>query len=440
VLNSAPISNEITRVAIETLGCKLNQAESETLARELVEAGCRLVGFKEPASVYILNTCSVTHVADRKSRQMLRQAHRLSPQAKIVAIGCYAGVPGQQPGDIEGIDLIVDNTQKAGLIKILRQRGWIRQSRAEEVETFQNRTRSFIKAQDGCDNFCAYCIVPIVRGREKSLPPEQVIEEIRQRVNEGYQEAVLTGTEIGRYNAASTDIAGLARRILAETAIRRLRLSSLQPPEITPELVGLWQNGRLCRHFHLSLQSGSDSVLKRMNRKYSAEQYAEKVTYLRVLIPEVSITTDVIVGFPGETEYEFQESYEFCRRMNFSRTHVFSYSNRVGTTAAGMPRQLPAEIKKQRSNQMIALGQVSLAKYNNRFLGTWQEVLFEHFGAGFCSGYTDTYIKVYIKNRDDLSNQLIKVKLARVKDEGMEGELISNSPGGQLANSDSLYQ
>jgi len=439
-MDSAPKSNQRTRVAIETLGCKLNQAESETLARELVEIGCQLVGFKEPAAVYILNTCAVTHVADRKGRQMLRQAHRLNPQAKIVAIGCYAGEPGQQLGDIEGIDLIVDNTQKAGLIKILRQRGWIAQSRAEKIETFQNRTRSFIKAQDGCNNFCAYCIVPIVRGREKSLPPEQVIEEIRQRVNEGYQEAVLTGTEIGRYNAASTNIVGLAQRILTETGIRRLRLSSLQPLEITPELVGLWQNSRLCRHFHLSLQSGSDSVLKRMNRKYSAEQYAEKVTYLRVLIPEVSITTDVIVGFPGETEYEFQESYDFCRRMNFSRTHVFSYSNRAGTTAAGMPRQLPAEIKKQRSNQMMALGQGSLAKYHNRFLGTSQEVLFEHLGAGLCSGYTDTYIKVYIKNREDLSNHLIKVKLARIKDEGIEGEFISDQPEGQHANSDSLYQ
>jgi threonylcarbamoyladenosine tRNA methylthiotransferase MtaB len=420
--NSEPKNNELPRVAIETLGCKLNQAESETLGRDLVKAGCHIVDSNEVADVYILNTCTVTHVADRKGRQMLRQAHRLNPEAKIVAIGCYAGQPGGQLGASEEIDLIVNNSEKVDMIKILRQKGWIPQSPTNRVESFQNRTRAFIKAQDGCNNYCTYCIVPIVRGREKSVPSKQVITEIKQRVDEGYQEAVLTGTEIGQYCAGDTNIVGLLKRILSETTIRRVRLSSLQPFEITSELVELWQNSRLCRHFHLSLQSGSDSVLKRMNRRYTAEQYAEKVTYLRLFIPEVSITTDVIVGFPGETEYEFQESLDFCRRMLFSRTHVFSYSPREGTAAAVMARQIPAEIKKQRSNRMIELGQNNLEKYQSRFLGTSQAVLFEQLAGGFCSGYTDTYIKVYIKNREDLSNQLLKVKLLRFSAEGLEGE------------------
>ena len=336
MLNSSPNEIEITRVAIETLGCKLNQAESESLRRELANSGCRIVTSRETADIFVLNSCTVTHVADRKGRQILRQARRLSPAAKIVVIGCYAGLPTQQSSAIEGIDLWVGNAEKAELIKILVQKGWIPRTGMKVDAGFQNRTRTFIKAQDGCNNYCSYCIVPTVRGREKSLPPQLVVDEIGKRAAEGYQEAVLTGTEIGRYNFSEIDIVGLVRKILTETHIRRLRLSSLQPHEITPALVELWQNSRLCRHFHLSLQSGSDSVLRRMKRQYTAEQYAEKVNYLRKVIPEVSITTDVIVGFPGETEYEFQESYEFIRRMKFSRTHVFSYSAREGTEAAIM--------------------------------------------------------------------------------------------------------
>jgi threonylcarbamoyladenosine tRNA methylthiotransferase MtaB len=420
-LPNSEIKINAPRVAIETLGCKLNQAESESLRRELVSAGCRIVTSGEPADIFILNSCTVTHVADRKGRQILRQTRRLSPAAKIVVIGCFAGQPSQKSSGIEGIDLMVGNAEKPELTKILGQKGWIPGSGVKVDAGFQNRTRTFIKAQDGCNNHCSYCIVPTVRGREKSLPSQLIVDEIRQRASEGFQEAVLTGTEIGRYSTSATDIVGLLRKILTETPIRRLRLSSLQPLEITPALVELWQNSRLCRHFHLSLQSGSDSVLKRMERQYTAEQYAEKVNYLRTVIPEVSVTTDVIVGFPGETESEFQESYEFMRGMKFSRTHVFSYSAREGTEAANMSGQVPAEIKKLRSNRMIELGQDSLEKYQNQFLGSTQEVLFEHVSDDYCSGYTDTYIKVYIKNGKDLSNCIVKVNFLRVIEEGIEG-------------------
>jgi threonylcarbamoyladenosine tRNA methylthiotransferase MtaB len=421
LLNSDLNAIEIPRVAIETLGCKLNQAESESLRRELLKSGCRMVTSQESADIFILNSCTVTHVADRKGRQILRQARRLSPGARIVVIGCYDRKSTEQLSGIEGFDLLVGNDRKTELIKILGQKGWIPGSGMNADAGFQNRTRTFIKAQDGCNNHCSYCIVPTVRGREKSLPPKLVVNEIRQRVAEGYQEAVLTGTEIGRYSFSETDIVGLLRKILTETTIRRLRLSSLQPHEITPSLLELWQNSRLCRHFHLSLQSGSDSVLKRMKRQYTAEQYAEKVNHLRKVIPEVSITSDVIVGFPGETESEFQESYEFIRGMKFSRTHVFSYSAREGTNAFRMSGQVPAEVKKLRSNRMIDLARDSLEKYQNHFLGSTQEVLFEQFSDGYCSGYTDTYIRVYIKNGKDLSNCIVKVNFLRAIEEGIEG-------------------
>jgi threonylcarbamoyladenosine tRNA methylthiotransferase MtaB len=423
LLNSDLNGIAIPRVAIETLGCKLNQAESESLKRELLKSGCRIVTSQEPADIFILNSCTVTHVADRKGRQILRQARRLSPVARIVVIGCYDRKSTEQLSGIEGIDLLVGNDGKTELIKVLGQKGWIPVSSVKVDAGFQNRTRAFIKAQDGCNNHCSYCIVPTVRGREKSLPPQSVVDEIRQRVAEGYQEAILTGTEIGRYSFSETDIVGLLRKILTETPIRRLRLSSLQPHEITPALLELWQNPRLCRHFHLSLQSGSDSVLKRMKRQYTAQQYAEKVNYLRMVIPEVSITSDVIVGFPGETESEFQESYEFIGGMKFSRTHVFSYSAREGTDAARMSGQVPAEVKKLRSNRMIELARDSLEKYQNHFLGSTQEVLFEQLSVGCCSGYTDTYIRVYIKNGKDLSNCIVKVNLLRAIEEGIEGAL-----------------
>jgi threonylcarbamoyladenosine tRNA methylthiotransferase MtaB len=413
-----------TRVALETLGCKLNQAESESLGRQLAAAGCIMVAADQTADIYILNTCSVTHVADRKGRQMLYQARRQNPQARIIAIGCGVGPSSASPAEIKGIDLVLDNSRKNDLVSVLQEKKWLSSGPDLPPGAFQNRTRSFIRAQDGCNNFCTYCIVPLVRGSEKSLPLERVIAEVSQRVREGYREVVLTGTEIGRYRDGDAGIVELLHRLLAETEIERLRLSSLQPPEITPTLVDLWQDSRLCRHFHLSLQSGSDSVLQRMHRRYTTEQYAEKVTYLRLMVRDVSITTDVIVGFPAESQYEFQDSYDFCRRMAFSRTHVFSYSARQGTAAARMDRQVPDEIKKERSCLMLELGRQSLEKYHQRFVGAVQDVLFEQLKGGKASGYTDTYIKVYIKDSPDVANQVRSVRLRALVRDGMSGYLL----------------
>ena len=264
----------MTKVTLDTLGCKLNQAETELLARELVEAGYELVTGIRQADIYILNTCTVTHTADRKSRQRLRQACRQNPDALVVATGCYARRADQELAGIDGIGLVADNREKGHLLRLITETQHQRHStlsdkRAGTPRPPKRRTRTFIKVQDGCNTPCSYCIVPLVRGRESSLPPSDITAEVGQRVAEGYQEVVLTGTKIGTYHYNGTDLKNLLERILIETDVRRLRLSSLQPQEISPGLLGLWDDDRLCPHFHLSLQSGSDPVLVRMRRRYS---------------------------------------------------------------------------------------------------------------------------------------------------------------------------
>ena len=318
------------KIALDTLGCKLNQAETELLAKQFAEAGYRLVSSVDRADVYILNTCTVTHIADSKSRHRLRLAHRQNPDALIIATGCYAQRAHQELAQIDGVSLVVGNEQKLNLLQLLEESGYIGSpacgqgnSASSHITGF--RTRAFIKIQDGCNSFCSYCIVPLVRGREKSLPVDQVVAEIKSRLANGYKEVVLTGTEIGSYNYNGVNLSGLLERILAEVDITRLRLSSLQPQEISPELIRLWRDRRLCHHFHLSLQSGSDGVLNRMKRRYSVSDYQQAVSLIRASVPEAAITTDIIVGFPGETDKEFQESYDFCWQMEFARIHVFSY-------------------------------------------------------------------------------------------------------------------
>ena len=285
------------------------------------------------------------------------------------------------------------------------------------------RSRAFIKIQDGCDNFCAYCIVPLVRPKKVSLPVGGVLAQIRRRVAEGYKEVVLTGTEIGSYSYNGLGLAGLLKRILSETGIARLRLSSLQPPEITDEFISLWRETRLCRHFHLCLQSGSDSVLKRMERRYSVTDYKKAVSLIRSAAPGAAITTDVIVGFPGETEAEFEESYQLCRELGFARIHVFSYSPRPGTAAAAMPGQVKADVKKQRSRRMLALAGEGAESFHKRFLGEIMPVLWEQQSkGGIWSGLTDNYIRVYAKSAEDLTNKLLPVKLEKIYKDGVWGE------------------
>jgi threonylcarbamoyladenosine tRNA methylthiotransferase MtaB len=285
------------------------------------------------------------------------------------------------------------------------------------------KTRAFIKVQDGCDSFCSYCIVPMVRGKERSLPPNQIVNEVKRRVTDGYKEVVLTGTKIGSYNYNSIKLRSLLERILAETDVIRLRLSSLQPQEISPELLRLWHDKRLCHHFHLPLQSGSDSVLSRMERHYSSTDYQWAVSLIRSLVPDVAITTDIIVGFPAETPTEFEQSYNFCRQMEFARIHVFRYSPRLGTKAAQMSQQVDVQVKKQRSQRMLTLAKESSQSFNQLFLGKAMPVLWEKQSDNIWSGLTDNYIKVYTRSDEDLTNHLLPVKLTKVSEEGTWGRL-----------------
>ena len=405
------------KVALDSLGCKLNQAETESLARQFAEAGHRLVSLVDEADVYILNTCTVTHIADAKSRHLLRLAHRRNPGAVVVATGCYAQRVPQELAQIEGVSLVVGNDEKPHLVRLLQESGCLSSPISEHNGSAANhclalRTRAFIKVQDGCNSFCSYCIVPLVRGRERSLPIDQVIDEIRQRTTLGYKEVVLTGTEIGAYNYNGISLEDLLERILAETDVSRLRLSSLQPQEISLALIGLWADGRLCPHFHLSLQSGSDGVLKRMKRRYGVGDYEKAVSLIRNKLPEAAITTDIIVGFPGETEEEFAESYRFCRDTEFARIHVFPYSPRPGTEAANLPQRVGDKIKKQRSQRMLALAEESARKFRQRFSGKTMTVLWEkRSDDGIWSGVTDNYIKVYAESEQNLSNKLLPVRL-----------------------------
>jgi threonylcarbamoyladenosine tRNA methylthiotransferase MtaB len=401
----------IPKIALDTVGCKLNQAESQLLGRQFARAGYRLVAPDDGADVYVLNTCTVTHVADGKCRRLLKSARRRNPNALVVAIGCYAQRDRQELSKVKGVDLVLDNSQKMGLLSWLEQSGQlIRPKTASTQADF--RTRAFIKVQDGCNKFCSYCIVPLVRGREKSVPLDRVIDEVKQLVADGYKEVVLTGTEIGAYNDSRVGLKGLLQRILEETGVARLRLSSLQPQEITTELIGLWQDQRLCRYFHLSLQSGSDSVLKRMERRYTTAEYQRAVDLIRGVVPGVAITTDVIVGFPGETEAEFKQSYSFAKQMQFARIHVFSYSPRPGTKAADMSQQVEDNLKKERSRRMLALGRACLRNFRQKFLGKTLTVLWEKESGGLWSGLTDNYIRVYTKSDKDLTNQLLPFRLS----------------------------
>lgn len=420
-------SREI-RIALDSLGCKLNQAETEFFARQLTAAGYKLVASGGKADIYILNTCTVTHVADRKSRQMLRQARRRNPAVKLVAMGCYAERTPRELAQIDGVNLVLGNEPKFNLLQHLQEIVYPEQEDFGAPDLANPdydgwRTRTFIKVQDGCNSFCTYCIVPFVRGREESVPVSQVVAELKQLVASGCKEAILTGTEIGSYRSSGINLSGLVERILAEADIARIRLSSLQPPEITPEFIALWRDQRLCPHFHLSLQSGSDTVLRRMKRRYATADYQQAIFLIRENVPDVAITTDVIVGFPGETEKEFQESFNFCRQMEFARIHVFSYSPREGTEAALMTLQVEAKVKKQRSQKMLTLAKKSSRSFSQRFVSKTMTVLWEKQAEGIWSGLTGNYIKVYTRSDTDLTNRLVAVKLESVWQDGMWGDI-----------------
>ena len=399
----------MTRVLIETFGCKLNQAESEILWRNLSVAGYRMVDWPSAADVMIINTCTVTHVADRKARQAVRAALKANSSLSVVITGCYAEREAQELSAIPGVTAVIGNSAKADMATELSRLGIMPDT--ESIHTNNPRTRSLIKIQDGCDHNCAYCIVPLVRPVKSCAPARTVIEEITRRQAEGYREVVLTGTEIGEYQDNGLDLIGLLRCVLEETSIERIRVSSLQPREITPALLELWQDRRLCRHFHLSLQSGSDAVLRRMRRRYTTADYSRAVNLIRSTIPHAAVTTDIIAGFPGETETEFTKSLVFIKQTAFARLHIFPFSPRPNTAAILMPGQVDSQIIQNRVKQLLKIGKQCETEFRQRFEGLTLDVLFEEQDDEEWMGYTDNYIRVTTHCQDSLANQIIPVKL-----------------------------
>jgi len=424
------------KVAFYTLGCKLNQAETESLANRFSKAGFQLVSPGDGADIYIANTCTVTHIADRKSRHWLRLARRRNPQALIIATGCYAQRNRQELAQLA--DIVVDNKEKEHLLG-LTQTFSLEGRRLAEDEKKQSqmlaatvRTRSLIKIQNGCHSPCTYCIVPKVRPHEYSLPASQIIDEVKQKVALGYKEVVLTGTKVGSYRDGNTDLRDLVQRILLDTGIERLRLSSLQPSEISSEFLALWQDERLCRHFHLALQSGSEAVLQRMRRSYSLDQYQRTVNLIKQMIPEVAITTDIIVGFPGENDEEFEQSYYFCQQTGFANIHVFPFSARPETAAARMPEQIKDKIKAERNQRMLELSRSSRHNFCEQFLGQTMPVLWEKEtspGSGIYSGLTGNYIRIFAHSEKLLSNETTLVKLLKLYNQGIWGGMVDENPG-----------
>ena len=426
-------SGKYTRVAFYTLGCKLNQAETESLIGQFREYGYQIVLPADQADIYIINTCTITHVADSKSRRALRAAKRRNPCAIVIAVGCYAH---RAPHEFASItDLVVNNADKPRLLEIVNRLPLLADSFvvAKGIEGHEVsdgfRIRSMVKIQDGCNTPCTYCIVPSVRNYEHSVPIPQIIKEIKIKISLGYKEIVLTGTKIGRYRDNSNGLERLIDCILNDTDIRRIRLSSLQAKEITPQFLALWQDNRLCRHFHLALQSGSNTVLHRMRRRYSVDEYKEMVGLIKKNIADVAITTDIMVGFPGESSKEFEESYLHCKQLGFAAIHVFSFSIRLGTEAADMSDQIADKVKKERAHRMLELASCCRHSFYTKLSGRILSILWEKEvvpGEGIYSGLTDNYIRVFTRNGESLTNRITLAKLERVYRNGMWAEIVKN--------------
>jgi threonylcarbamoyladenosine tRNA methylthiotransferase MtaB len=423
------------RIRIDSLGCRLNIGEAEHLARVLVVGGHRIVGPGEAADLMVLNTCTVTHVAARKSRKLIRHWRRANPTAAIVVTGCYAEMSPDEVAAL-GADLVVGNQYKDELPRVLEETGFLNDTQvlpspdAFPIQSddalggnWNGRTRAFVKVQDGCDNRCTFCIVSVARGSSRSRVVGEIVGEIRDLVQAGYREAVLSGVHLGSYGHdqnSQEGLLGLVRSILHETTIARLRLSSLEPWDLGPEFFLLWEEEpRLLPHVHLPLQSGCDETLRRMARRTDQASFRTLVRQAREAVPELSITTDIIVGFPGESDMEFETSFSFVEEMEFAKLHVFRYSPREGTAAAMMPGQVLPRIVQERSNRMHALGAVYEADFKARFIGRTVPVLWESAEPRpECvrwSGLTGNYIRVVAETGKDidLTNKVTETTLVR---------------------------
>ena len=418
-------------VAFHTLGCKVNAYETMAMEEKFKKAGYNIVDFESEADIYIINTCSVTNMADRKSRQMLHKAKKKNSDAVIVAVGCYVQAVGDKLLEDSSVDIVIGNNLKNDIVNVVSE--YVREHKKvakiidlKNVNEYENtfvsehaeKTRAFIKVQDGCNQFCSYCIIPYTRGRVRSRDFSQCIEEIRGLAGEGYKEVVLTGIHLSSYGidfeSDNIRLIDLIEAVHEIDGIERIRLGSIEPRIITEDFVlRLSKLNKVCPHFHLSLQSGCDETLKRMNRKYTTYEFAEKCAILRKHLPNVALTTDVIVGFPGETEEEFNETHEFLKKIAFYETHIFKYSRRKGTVADKMDNQVFEETKNVRSDILLELDRKMRLEYNKKYLDCTLTVLFEEEtiinGIRYYIGHTTNYIKVAVKSNKNICNTIHRV-------------------------------
>lgn len=431
------------RAALHNLGCKVNSYETEAMQEMLVNAGYEIVPFEEEADLYIINTCSVTNMADRKSRQMLHRAKKQNPKAVVVAAGCYVQAAGETLLQDEAVDILIGNNEKEHLLDILN--AWEEAHVASHIHDMTHEkgyeeltlcrtsehTRAYVKIQDGCNQFCTYCIIPYTRGRVRSRKLDDIHREVEALAANGYQEVVLTGIHLDSYGVdlEGESLLTVIRDLAGIGGIKRIRLGSLEPRIMTEEFVrGLAEVDKLCPHFHLSLQSGCDETLKRMNRKYNTEEFRECCGRLRRYFQEPALTTDVIVGFPGETEEEFSRTVQFLEEIRFYEIHVFKYSRRKGTRADRMPDQIPEPVKTKRSNVLLKLTEENSLDYRKRLIGQTVEVLmeedYEADGRTWQVGHTREYVRVAVPGAESLTNQLVQVAVDGVLDgETLRGTL-----------------
>lgn len=420
------------KVALHNLGCKVNAYETEAMQEMLEHAGYEIVPFQEGADIYVINTCTVTNIADRKSRQMLHRARKMNPDAVVVAAGCYVQAQAEKQVIDPCIDIVLGNNKKQDLLTALQAyeeaHGDLREvidiNHTKEYENLHltkqgEHTRAYIKVQDGCNQFCSYCIIPYARGRVRSRAKEDVVAEVTDLAKNGYQEVVLTGIHLSSYGIDfenEDNLLSLIRAVHEIEGIKRIRLGSLEPRIITEEFVqAIAALPKMCPHFHLSLQSGCNETLKRMNRRYTSEEFYEKCEILRKYFEKPALTTDVIVGFPQETEEEFETTYEFLKKICFYETHIFKYSKREGTKAAVMHGQIPEQIKAKRSARLIELGEKNRRAYEESFLGKTVEVLVEEKsdvnGKEMWTGHTKEYMKIALESEKNLQNCILNVQI-----------------------------
>ncbi len=429
------------RVAFATLGCKVNQAETEAMIELFLSKGYKIVEFEQIADVYIINTCTVTNSGDKKSRQIIRKAKSQNQNSIVVVVGCYAQTAKEEIEKIEGVNIIIGTKDRNKIVDIVsnykKEEGIINHVenimdtyKFEEfpLKQMKGRTRAYLKIQDGCNQFCSYCIIPYARGPIRSRQPEDILKEVKNLVDNGFKEIVLAGIHVASYgkDLKNIDLLKITKMVHNIEGLERLRFSSIEPNILTDNFLNELKNlNKVCTHMHLSLQSGCDKILKSMNRKYTTKEYLDSVLKLKENIKDIAITTDLIVGFPGETIEDFNETCEFIKKVGFSKIHVFPYSPKKGTKAYSMKEQISSEIKSERVKIILELENKMRMDFLNKNLNKVEDVLFEQLVKDkIYEGYTSNYIKVFVESNIDLKNKILPTKLTKIKNDSVNGEIL----------------